>query len=233
MTSFEGYSLDFFGSKRLSDSPYIHWIWSGMAMRDGSQTTAADGNLDFTIIRRNGDATVQLSGPTTTASEVVYRAGDAVFNIRFRPGVYLTDIKAKDMLDAHLRYMITSTRTFWLGSTPFSIPTFETAEDFVEDLMRKQILSYDPVVATVLAGHKTTIAERTVQHHFLHTVGLSHKMLTQIHRAEKASQLLQRGHAAMEVAFDTGFSDQSHMIHSLKRFTGLTPRQHSRAHHDW
>jgi AraC-like DNA-binding protein len=232
MTSYEGYSLDFFGSKRLSDSPYIHWVWSGMAMRDGSQITAADGNLDFTIIRRD-EATVQLSGPTSAASKVTYQAGDAVFNIRFRPGVYLTDKKAKEMLDAHLRFMITGTRTFWFGSAPFSVPTFETAEDFAVDLLRQQALSYDPVIGAVLAGQDVDFSERTVQHRFLHTVGLSHKFLSQIRRAEKASQLLQRGHTATEVAFDAGFSDQSHMIHSLKRFTGLTPAQHSRTHHDW
>jgi AraC-like DNA-binding protein len=233
MASYEGYSLDFFGSKRLSDSPYVHWVWSGMAMRDGRQLTAADGNLDFTIIRRDGQATVQLSGPTSAASEVTYRAGDEVFNIRFRPGVYLNGKNARAMLDAHVRLIATGRQTFWFGSAPFSTPTFETAEDFVLDLLHQQILSYDPVIAAALSGQDKGFSERTIQHHFLNTIGLSHKFLAQIRRAEKASQLLQRGHTAMEVAFDTGYSDQSHMIHSLKRFTGLTPSQHRRAHHDW
>ena len=229
----QGYSLDFFGSKRASDSEYIHWIWPGIATRSGSQVTAADGNLDFTIIRRDGRSTIQLSGPTSMASMVAYEAGDEVFNIRFKPGVYLAGKRAKEMLDEHLRFTTQNSQTFWFGPTPFSVPTFESAEDFVSELLRLGLLMYDPLVTAVLSGRQVSCANRTIQHHFLHTIGLSHKFLSQVRRAEDAVVLLQQGCSIMDVVCDMGYSDQAHMTHALKRFTGFTPAQQEVRRQDW
>ena len=202
-------------------------------MRSGSQVTAADGNLDFTIIRRNGRVKLQLSGPTSVATQVAYAAGDEVFNIRFRPGIYLTGRKPREMLDAHLQFAAKNRRTFWLGSIPFSVPTFETAEEFVSELLRLRFLAHDPLVATVLAGGETSGSERTIQHRFLHSVGLSYKFLAQVHRAERAVSLLQQGKNVMDVVCELGYNDQSHMTHSLRRLTGLTPVQHGLRRQDW
>jgi AraC-like DNA-binding protein len=43
-------------------------------------------------------------------------------------------------------------------------------------------------------------------------------------RIEKAIQLLSTRQSLTEIAFATGFHDQSHFIHAFKRMTGHTPK---------
>lgn len=60
---------------------------------------------------------------------------------------------------------------------------------------------------------------------FQKTVGLTpHAYLNQI-RIELAMQLLREGKTISEVAFDTGFSDQSHFTRNFKLMMGVTPGQ--------
>jgi AraC family transcriptional regulator len=59
---------------------------------------------------------------------------------------------------------------------------------------------------------------------FKATLGLSpHQFLLKI-RIEKAIQLLSTRQSLTEIAFATGFHDQSHFIHAFKRMTGHTPK---------
>jgi AraC-like DNA-binding protein len=64
---------------------------------------------------------------------------------------------------------------------------------------------------------------------FQKTVGLTpHAYLTQI-RIEVAMRLLREGKTISDVAFGTGFTDQSHFTRHFKRIMGVTPGQfHSR-----
>jgi AraC-like DNA-binding protein len=61
---------------------------------------------------------------------------------------------------------------------------------------------------------------------FRRDVGLSpHAYLTQI-RVEAAKKLLSEGASIVDVASDTGFTDQSHFTRHFKRITGVTPGQY-------
>ena len=55
--------------------------------------------------------------------------------------------------------------------------------------------------------------------------GVTYKTFTQIERAQKAVALLQQGRPAADVAFALGYSDQPHMIRSVKAIMGQTPGQ--------
>ena len=68
-----------------------------------------------------------------------------------------------------------------------------------------------------------------MQRHFLRTTGLTYKTFTQIERAQKAMALLQMGRPAADVAFALGYSDQPHLIRSLKAIMGETPGRSSQA----
>ncbi len=59
---------------------------------------------------------------------------------------------------------------------------------------------------------------------FKATLGLSpHQFLLKI-RIEKALQLLSTRRSLTEIAFATGFYDQSHFVHAFRRVTGQTPK---------
>ena len=64
-----------------------------------------------------------------------------------------------------------------------------------------------------------------MQRHFLKTTGLTYKTFTQIERAQQAMALIAQGRPAADVAFALGYSDQPHMIRSIKAIMGQTPGQ--------
>ena len=83
-------------------------------------------------------------------------------------------------------------------------------------------------MTSIVEGRPKAMTERTLQRHFLKTTGLTYKAFTQIERAQKAVALLQQGRPAADVAFALGYSDQPHMIRSLRAIMGQTPGQIAR-----
>jgi len=113
----------------------------------------------------------------------------------------------------------------WIDSERLEVPTFDNVEHLVAAMARKGLLERDPVVARALQGGDPRLDERSIQRHFAAVTGLSLKGFQQIARAHQAVRLLRSGLSASQVAAELGFSDQSHMSHSLKRFLGRTPSQ--------
>lgn len=58
-----------------------------------------------------------------------------------------------------------------------------------------------------------------------------HIYLTQV-RVARARELLRVGRAIAQVAFDTGFADQSHLTRRFKRIVGVTPGQYRKSVQD-
>ncbi|HKP68907.1 MAG TPA: AraC family transcriptional regulator, partial [Pyrinomonadaceae bacterium] len=122
-----------------------------------------------------------------------------------------------------------ATRSFWLNGSAWEYPNFENAETFVNRLIRRGLVSVDPVVTDVLKGRPSELTTRTAQRRFLRTTGLTHTTIEQIERARHATLLLKQGHSILDVVFETGYYDQAHLTRSLKHFVGQTPTQIIRA----
>ncbi|HEX6398682.1 MAG TPA: AraC family transcriptional regulator [Steroidobacteraceae bacterium] len=66
---------------------------------------------------------------------------------------------------------------------------------------------------------------------FRQQVGLTPKALARVHRFQGALQLLHRAHGQVpwaELAEQSGFYDQSHLINEFRRFTGFSPTELAR-----
>lgn len=62
---------------------------------------------------------------------------------------------------------------------------------------------------------------------FTKQMGISPYRYLETIRINQAKELLEQGVQPIEVAFQTGFSDQSHFSNFFKRLIGLTPKQYS------
>ena len=112
----------------------------------------------------------------------------------------------------------------------------------------------DRPVARAIGGEKSVVrlVREYLENHFAENVsleelttfsGLSSYHLIRVFRAEtglpphayleqirihRARQLLRAGASIADVAFQTGFSDQSHFTRHFKKMTGVTPGQYRR-----
>ena len=65
---------------------------------------------------------------------------------------------------------------------------------------------------------------------FRRIVGVPPYAYLELLRVERAKQLLRSGVAITDVAYTTGFSDQSHLTRHFRRVVGVPPGQYARAH---
>jgi methylphosphotriester-DNA--protein-cysteine methyltransferase len=118
-------------------------------------------------------------------------------------------------------------KSFWLKGSAWSFPDYENADTFVDQLMREEVLAYDPLVNAVLGGRvePQAFSPRTIRHRFLHTTGLTQGYILQYERAKRALALLQGGTSILDTVAEAGYFDQPHLTRALKQFVGYTPAQ--------
>jgi AraC-like DNA-binding protein len=115
--------------------------------------------------------------------------------------------------------------SFKLWGTIFTIPDYETADDFIRQLDQLGFLSEDHVVTQSLQREPTHKTERSVQRHFIQATGLSQSAHQRIEQAQSAVNLLQSGYTLIDAAYQAGYADQAHMTRTLKKLIGLTPSE--------
>jgi hypothetical protein len=210
--------------KRI-DSLYVDKIWHTVTTSDGVFTAGLDGNWDIIISRSAKNIHVSVNGVGKHAVEVPYVAGMDTVGIALKPGVFLQDLKGKDIVDSQHTLSKGNTPYVQIGEHLLKIPDFTSAELFIDELIKKGILLLNATVSSLSEGTTEGISDRSLRRHTLSTTGLSPYFFHQIQRAQQATQLLQKGMPIAQVAVEAGYTDQAHMTKAVKALMGLTPAQ--------
>ncbi len=207
-------------------APFIDMIWHTYKERASTFTSAAVSNWELVVTTFHGKTTITARGPETRASEADFPEGAEFFGITFKLGTFMPHLPVKTLLDRQDATLQKASRTsFWLHGSAWELPTLETADVFVNRLVRQELLVRDPVVEAALQGHTPDISLRLLQNRFLKATGLSQKTIRQIERARSAVSRLEQGKPILDTALELGYFDQAHLTGSLKRFIGRTPGQ--------
>jgi hypothetical protein len=209
---------------RSADSPFVQAVTRWVIDVDDRSKAVPDGCWDLVIIKQAGQTNILLTGQTTQAVPLRFTPGHELLTISFKASAFLSFIPSVTLLDRGLLLPL-ARGGFQLGSELFEIPTFENVEEFVKQLVKKEQLSQDAMVAELLRGHPQAYSLRSVQRRFLRATGMTHNYFRQIQRARQAAALLQEGKPAIEVAGESNYADQAHMSRSLKHILGYTPTE--------
>lgn len=210
---------------RPVDSPLVESVSSVRFTTTGTTLMQPDGCWDIAIIKRGDDAFVLRTGLTTRPVVYEHEVGDEQLVISFKPHSFMPLMPGEVMRDEGVVLEKFGKSDFWIGTDVREIPTLENVDVFVDRLVRDGIVANNELVASVVEGQPKAMTERTMQRHFLRTTGLTYKHFTLVQRAQKAVSMLQMGRPAVDVALALGFSDQAHMINSLKVIMGQTPKE--------
>jgi AraC-like DNA-binding protein len=211
--------------ERPSSSRFVDVIWRTHDTSDGTYLAAADACWDMIFIRSVHGNRALLSGPSSKITPVPYRAGNHNLGIRFHRGTFLTHVRTSAMVDTTEALPMPTSESFLLAGEEWPMPTFETADEFIGQLERRELLSDDPIVMAALRDDETGMSMRSIQRRVSHATGLTAKRIRQIVRARAAAERLQRGESILEVTHELGYADQAHLTRDLKRLTGYTPGQ--------
>lgn len=212
-------------TNRESASPFIQRVAVRQYLDNEGDVTLPDGARDIVVMKIQGRTHMMLTGNITQPIPLHFPPGSEVMNIMLAPGAHFTAtaLAAPKMVNESIALQPTGKNSVWMGSYALEIPSFDTAESFVDTLAKNGLIQIDELVMRLVDGNPMASSERTTQRRFLQATGLTYKYFTQIGRAWKAASLLQTGMPARDVAFALGYTDQPHMIKSLKAILGQTP----------
>jgi AraC-like DNA-binding protein len=210
---------------RLSDSPYIESVTRGWTLKEGRTIRPAEIHWHMVFVKHPGGPRTLVVGPLTSSGMASWGQGAEILWIKFKLGVFLPHLPAKDYLDGEQALPGASRERFWWRGAARQFPTYENVESFVERLVREQDLVRDPLVPAALQDQPLDISPRTVRHRFLQATGQTQIHIRQYERAIKAASLLRHGFSIADAVFEAGYFDQPHLTRSLKQFVGYTPAE--------
>jgi AraC-like DNA-binding protein len=211
--------------ERSSSSPHIQFVWCAHVEESGSFIDLAHDFWVLVFRTLHDEMEVRLTGPVTESLPISYEAGQVNWGIVFKAHVFIRDLPKKDMLNKSTMLLMVDKKSFRLGRHVIQLPTFDTAEEFVDDLVQRDILNANIEIAEALQAVAPPMSVRTLQRHHKRTTGLTQSQSQQVARARKAFMLLQEGKSIIEAAFESGYADQAHMTRSMKLLAGQTPGQ--------
>lgn len=217
--------MEFIFEDRKSDSPLVENVWRTYSDQTGVFTSQAASHWEMVVWCYQGETHFTVRGPETRAMPADSPADAEFFGVQFKTGTYMPHLLLKSLVGKGLTLPNARGKAFWLNSEVWEIPTFNNVDTFVSRLVRQEVLVKDPIISAVLADQPTDLSVRALQYRFIRTTGLTQKAIHQIKRANQAATLLQEGKEILDVAYETGYFDQAHLTHSLKRFIGQTPTQ--------
>jgi AraC-like DNA-binding protein len=218
--------MSFIFDHRPSDSPFVETIWSTQSEHPGSFASTAAIHSGMVVMRHNGKTILSVRGPETKVTPADFPAGAEWCGIIFKLGTYMPHLPPKMVMDRHeVNLPEASSKSFWLHGSAWQFPDFENVDTFIDRLVRERLLVRDPVVDAALQGQLLELSQRSIQYRFLRATGLTHNLIRQIQRAQRARTLLQQGVSILDTVYEAGYADQSHLTRSVKRFMGQTPAQ--------
>ena len=204
----------------------VERVWQSHSERAGTFLSMAACNWVMVVTRLAGRTSLTVHGPETHATAADCPADGEWIGINFALGTFMPRLPTGMLRDRNdVTLPTASARSFWLDGAAWEYPSFENAEMFVRRLVKADLVATDPHVQDVLRGETRPRSRRTDQRHVLRATGMTSATIRQIRRARRATTLLRRGAAIVDVAYDAGYCDQAHLTRSLQRFVGQTPGQ--------
>lgn len=208
---------------RTSAHPWIDVVWQTVCLTDGIYRATPDGSWDLILsCSPDGTPTVFLTGQATEPVDVPYSAGEYSVVISFAAHVFLA-AETEVRTGATIRFLEVQDGSFLLDGVQLPLPSFSGAEDLVDKMVAAGLLKSDDVVAKAFSERPKAASKRSVQQHFRKTTGITQKDFQLIRRAQEAVRHLKAGQSAADVAAQLGYTDQSHMIKSIKKIMGHLP----------
>ncbi|MCC3701613.1 helix-turn-helix domain-containing protein [Rouxiella badensis] len=231
-----------------SEHPAISHFYSFNVAQTASQTMAVpDGCVDILFDCNASSPTGRVCGTTLEARSAELISGHHYFGVRFVPGVIpdFLDLMAEEITDREFSFLdvIPGSRLALeqIVETPLFSRKIELFNrNFTPRLLRKSSASTPGVIQAIhqqrgnirmeqleaLTGYSC----RTLQRQFRQDTGMSPKAFSRIIRCQSALNTLHQ-HGSMtssDLAFDLGFSDQSHFLREFKKLVSTTPLDYQR-----
>jgi hypothetical protein len=153
----------------------------------------------------SGTKSIFVRGPETTATIVEIPQDAEFLGIQFELGVFVPSLPLAGLADRARSVPVLSERACALFGDAVEIPSFDTAEVFVNRLVRAGLLVRDDTIEQALLRQPVALTDRSIQRRFVTATGLTYGAIRQMARADRAADLLRQGVPILDVVDGEGF----------------------------
>lgn len=225
-----------------SANPAISHFYSFEVAPCAEMTLAIpDGCVDIVFDCDPVNPRARVCGTTLEARGAEMLHNHHYFGVRFAPGIIpdFLDVMAEEIPDREFSFLdvvpdarLAFEQIVQSGNFSRQIALFNAS--FTSRLVRKASAMTQLVIQAMRQQQGniridrlaalTGYTSRTLQRQFRQDTGLSPKAFSRILRCQSAlGAIHQHGLSASDLAFDLGFSDQSHFLREFKKFVSTTP----------
>ncbi len=203
----------------------VNCVWRAVVSEDDRFVDPANEywGLAFTE-HTDGRLSAELIGPSLTPRQLYCVRGERHWGVEFKAHIVLRGVKKPAILGAIAALLVVG-RQVLIAGVAYSIPSYETIEDFVVKLERDGVIVSDEAIERSLNGDVRGLSRRSWQRQHKDTTGVTKKQIEQLRRARYAFFLLQQGYSVSNAAAEAGFADQAHMTRAFKLLRSETPGQ--------
>ena len=226
-----------------SDNPVISHFYSFEMSRSSQETIAIpDGCVDIIFDCDTSKGTAEVFGTPMRAIDIQLEHGHRYFGVRFASGLMpdCLEVSAEELIEKHfyLQDVIPNVDQFVSSIVEEKCFTEQVRifNKFFDRKTSRKVSSLTQVVVHYMFKHKGNIrideladftgyTTRTIQRQFRRDVGMSPKAFGRIIRCQSAVYDINHNErvAFTDLAFDLGFSDQSHFLKEFKKLVNATP----------
>lgn len=235
-------------SVAASENPAISHFYSfDVAQTAGMTLAVPDGCVDIVFDCDSLNPKGRVCGTTLEARGTDMLHNHHYFGVRFAPGVIpdFLDVMAEEIANRELNFLdvvpdarlafeqIVQQRDFsrqiLLFNTHFTARLVRKSTPVTTSIIRAMVQQKGNIridQLEILTGYTC----RTIQRQFRQDTGLSPKAFSRILRGQSALHCIhsQEDISFSSLAFDLGFSDQSHFLREFKKFVSITPCDYQR-----
>lgn len=218
----------------------IAHYWRSLGNRDRYFVQLPDGCVDVVLEQHDGTLTARAYGTSTQARVLPLCEGADYLGIRFHPGQarHALPLSIRLLTDATVpladivtlrppeRIALASPGAFaavdaWLGGW---LPSQPPQQDALDTAIACLQHDNSPSIATI--ARRIALSTRQFERRFAAAIGVPPSVFVAIARFRRAhTRIAQHPAALADIAYQCGYSDQSHMHREFRRFAGCTPGQ--------
>jgi AraC-like DNA-binding protein len=195
--------------ERAADFPLVDKVWRARSVPSRAFISVAASHWEIVIWHQAENTNVTLRGPETRATAMPIPVDAEFFGIQFRLGTFMPDLPVPMLVDRDLTVTSRTGNTFPLGGSVWEIPNYENVEDFVRQLVRNDLVIFDPIVERVMEDRAVALSKRSIERRIRRATGLTLGAIKQIDRAHRATALLDEGATIPDVVMKAGYADQA------------------------
>ncbi len=219
----------------------VECYWTLEVLQDHERTVVPDAAIDLVLFWRGRELeSAHVFGTMTRPRVVRLTKGQLVSGIRFRPGMFSATLPTfvPELTDrvvslgslaspsaGSLAHALHRVRSFEDGFTRLErVLKVQTAIRPVQRTIHEMCLDREVPDLSEWAA-KAFLSDRQFRRLCIQETGLSPKHLQRLARFHSVWLAIRDGSPSSlgELALDHGFSDQAHLIHEFRGFTGTTP----------